>query len=191
MLLCLILQELRTLSSPGANVEKVLKSTILPSPQRAKVLEKHQIMDDTSSKLRTGSRKNLTFETDMHSALSDATVSPQLQHHNAAEVLPVPIPSHLIQSYMTGGNDMAQGGLIPAAISTAAVTRVQTPKGSNESTIGQVGLPHDDDAARGLRLLSPRFSCMFPPAEVPLVEEDVGSLRASIVFPEDPAQPIV
>jgi len=182
------LLELRTLSSPGADVEKVLKSTVLPSPQRAKVFENHQIMDETSSKLKTGSRRNLA---DMHQALSDASASPQLQHHNAAEVLPVPIPSHLIQSYVTRSNDLAQGGLIPAAISTAAVTRVKTPKGMDESTIGQEALPHDDDATRGLRLLSPRFNCMFPPAEVPLAGEDVGSLRASIVFPEDPAQPLV
>jgi hypothetical protein len=173
------------------NVGKSLNSTIIPSPQLAKVFENHQNMHNTSTKLRTESRRVLADESEMHAALSDASVSPQLQHHNSAEVLPVPIPSNLIQSFMTRTNDLEQGGLIPAAISTAAVTGLKTHKGMIETSTGQEGLSHEDDGVRGLRMLSPRFSRMFTPAEVPLLGEDIGSLRASIVFPEDPAQPLV
>ncbi len=79
-------------------MDKTFNGAILSTPLRPKVFENHQNMHlhGTSSKLRSESKRALTTESEMHSALSDSIESPQLQHHSAAEVLSVPLSLHLI-----------------------------------------------------------------------------------------------
>ncbi len=142
-------------------------------------------MSSISTQLNNKSELALACESEVHSALSQASESPQLEirHPNNAKGISL----HLISS-MTESSELSHES-VSAVISTPSMAEqintsriVQTLGDQNEATSNHQGIlrGHNIASTRIGSELSPRFNCTFSPAKGE-DEEDV-SVQASIVF---------
>ncbi len=161
------LQELRALTSSGADVEKTLNGAFLSSLQWR---ENRKNLQDMLSQLRPESKGTMANEKAILSALSTASESRQLQELNSFQILPVPMPS--------------------VAEEVDSPYRVQTLDGENmqETYIEGIGTTTSTEDV-GFLSTSQVSGLFSSSAEDAQVQEGVCAVQATVVFPDGKVHP--